>query len=83
MANLRDLAAALAPRPERTPVPVYRQAVISDVAAGPPATVSVLLGGEGTAIPGVRYVAGLAPQVGQTVWILVLGKDLLVVFRLE
>lgn len=82
MANLRDLAARLAPPRERTPVPAYRQAVVEAVSAGPPASISVRIGGEGVVIPGVRYAHTLAPAAGQTVWVLVLGKDMMATHRL-
>lgn len=81
-ANLRDLAAALASPADRVAPPVLRQGVITATAAGPPATVSVSIGGE-PAIPGVRYATSIgAPAVGQTVWLLVSDTDLFVAFRL-
>jgi hypothetical protein len=53
-----------------------RQAVVTAVHPGPPATVDVTLGGD--PIPGCRYLAWYTPTIGDVVRVLQEGGDLLV-----
>lgn len=53
-------------------------AVVEDIDAGPPATVTITVGGSTTEIPGVRYAASYAPTVGDVVYGRIVDTDYLV-----
>ena len=80
MFTLRDEIDALTG--ERDPTPVkWRQAVVTAVDVGPPATYTLELGGATTTIPGVRSLVPLV--VGDTVWCVRNGTDLLIVGHID
>ena len=57
---LLDIKAQLIIKPD------LRQGVVSDVAAGPPVTCTLTIGGH--AYPGTRCLASYSPVDGDTVW---------------
>lgn len=59
-----------------------RQAVVTAVSVGPPASVSIQIAGDTDTISGVRYLASYTPSVGDTVWVDVQDSDPIVIGRL-
>lgn len=53
--------------------------VVTAIAAGPPASLTITLAGSSTSIAGVRYLSSYGPVVNDTVEILQSGSDLLVI----
>jgi hypothetical protein len=61
-------------------VPLWRQAIVSAVDAGPPPSVTLDMDGAETGP--IRYLDSLAPVVGDTVWLLANDSDKTVVGKL-
>lgn len=69
--DVRAFAALLAPKP--THATLLRQATVTAVGTG---TVDLTLGG--AAVPGVKHLSAYTPTVGDVVFCLVAGRDVLV-----
>lgn len=59
-----------------------KQAVVTVVSAGPPATVTIQISGDTTAISGIRYLASYTPTVTDKVFCLINKGDILVLGEL-
>lgn len=79
MTDARELADLLV-APGRPDAPLLRQGVVSAVGVG---SLSVQLAGSPYAIGNVRYLDSYAPVVGDVVWMLKNGPDLLVLGTIE
>lgn len=66
----------------RSHVVTRRQGVVTAVATGPPASLSVEIGGSDTVVSGVRYLNSYSPSVGHTVWVDIQDSDPIVIGRL-
>lgn len=75
MMDIEVLADELADRGSH-PSLGLRLGKVTAVAAGPPPTVSLQLGGSTVAIPGVRYLSSYSPTVNDVVLVLKNGPDL-------
>lgn len=73
----RQLARRLAPQLPQGYVTRHR-GEITATSAGPPATVSVKIDGQTTALSGIRYLASYSPVVGDIVEILIDDTDVLI-----
>jgi len=58
------------------------QAVVLATAAGPPASLSIALSGDGTALTGIRYLSSYSPTVADVVFCLINAGDILVLGKL-
>lgn len=77
--EVRGLARELKNPPEGL---ALRWAVVQSLQAGPPASLTLRMGGDATDVPGVRYLAAYSPTAGDTVAVLLAAGDLLVLGRL-
>lgn len=89
MTSVRDLAAALAAtvNPSQGPMPWPMQAqqfgivwgVVNTVVAGPPKSLTITFLGGGTRVTGIRYAKTYTPTVGDNVFGLAWGPDIVII----
>lgn len=77
--GVRELAALLI-APGKPEPPLLRQGVVESIGSG---SVGIYLSGSNFAIGNVKYISGYSPSIGDVVWMLKNGPDLLVIGRVS